>query len=110
MKNPHMPLRGDAHEVQLVQADGQTRPVLGHSEPDAGMGDAEHARLQTAQHWGADAGPRKQAPGGLVQALPQRSQTALAARLPSHAQQMLETGLQDRQEPPPSGVVLRVRI
>lgn len=110
MKNPHMPLRDDAHEVQLVQADGQARPVLGHSEPDGGMDDAEQARLRAAQHWGAGGGPRTQAPGGLVQALPQRSQTALAVRLPEHAQQVLDTGLQGRQEPPPSGVVLRVRV
>lgn len=100
MNAPRMPRRGGGEQVQLVLENGQTRPVIGTSEPAD-----EEARVRVARHWGVPASPRQQAQGGIVQPLPLRSRTVLSHRLPQAEREMLQRGLTGRGKVPESAVV-----
>ena len=109
MKNPHMGLRGGGGEVQLVVENGQTRPVIGTSEPQDEEAAAVQARVRVAQHWGGRPSPRQQAQGGITEPLSLRSRTILARQLPLAEQGMLDVGLPGDARVPESGVVTTVR-
>lgn len=82
-------LRNNAHQVQIVQPNGAKRPVLGTSDPEE-----EQRRVNIVKQWGgAHEGPRHQAPVGIEQALPQRTQTILYYQLPEHERQLVNGGL-----------------
>lgn len=82
-------LRNNAHQVQIVQPNGATRPVLGTSDPEE-----EQRRVNVVKQWGgAHEGPRHQAPVGIEQALPQRTQTILYYQLPENERQLVNGGL-----------------
>lgn len=110
---PRMGLRGQAQEVTLVLENGQTKPVIGTSEPapdpDGNLA-AVQARVRAAAHWGATASPRARAAGGIVQPLPLRSRTILSHQLPQDAQQLLARGLNGDAKVPESGVVATVPL
>ena len=95
-----MPRRGGGEQVQLVLENGQTRPVIGTSEPAD-----EEARLRAARHWGVPPSPRQQALGGVTEPLPLRSRTVLSHRLPQAEREMLQRGLTGPGKVPQSGVV-----
>ena len=113
MKNPRLGLRGGAQEVTLVLENGQTKPVIGTSQPPAdpdGNLAAVQARVRAAAHWGARASPRTQAAGGIVEPLPLRSRTILSHQLPQEAQALLNRGLDGQTKVPESGVVATVAL
>ncbi len=110
MKDPKLELRGRAHEVQLIVANGATRPVIGTSAPGQDDGSAVEARLRVARHWGAAGSPRLAAEGGITQPLSLRSRTILAGRLPEEARRMLDEGLSGHAKVPESGVVATVPV
>ena len=95
-----MPRRGGTEQVRLVLENGQTRPVVGTSEPAD-----EQARLRVARHWGVPPSPRPQALGGITEPLPLRSRTVLSHRLPQAERDMLQRGLTGTGKVPASGVV-----
>jgi hypothetical protein len=106
MNAPKMPLRGDAHEVTLVQENGSTKPVIGRSvPPEQSEEELVRARLKVAAHWGARASPRQQSEGGITEPLDLRTRTVLARELPEEAQRMLNEGRTDTRPVPESGVV-----
>lgn len=113
MNKPTLGLRGGAQEVTLVMENGQTRPVIGTSQPGAdpdGNLAAVQARVRAATHWGARASPRTQAAGGIVEPLALRSRTILSHQLPQEAQALLNRGLVGHAKVPESGVVATVPL
>ena len=105
MNDPKLELRNRAHEVQLVVESGETRPVIGTSEPQDEEAKALQARVRAARHWGARNSPRQAADAGITEPLDLRSRTILAHRLPQDARRMLETGMPGHEKVPESGVV-----
>jgi hypothetical protein len=110
MRDPKLELRNRAHEVQLVVENGQTRPVIGTSEPTEEEDRALQARVRAAQHWGARSSPRQVAQGGITEPLDLRSRTVLAAGLPQEARRVLNEGLPGHGKVPESGVVATVPV
>ena len=110
MKNPQLGLRGGAEQVQLVLENGQSRPVIGTSQPTEDEAAMEQARLRVAQHWGARASPRQTNAGGITEPLTLRSRTILSHQLPAAVQQVLEQGLSSHERLPESGVVATVPL
>ncbi len=111
MKDPQLGLRGQAHEVQLVLENGQTRPVIGRSVPTDDEARAQQeARVRVAQHWGARTSPRMSPQAGITEPLPLRSRTALALRLPQAARRVLNEGLVGHGKVAESGVVAKIAL
>lgn len=110
MKDPRLELRGRAQEVQLVVENGQTRPVIGTSEPQDEEAAALQARVRVARHWGSGASPRQQAEGGIIEPLPLRTRTILSLRLPGEARRVLDEGIAGHEKVPGSGVVATVAL
>ena len=105
MKKPRLGLRGGAEQVQLVLENGQSRPVIGTSQPAEDQAAIEQARLRVAQHWGGRASPRQANAGGITEALSLRSRTVLSHQLPAAAQRLLQEGLTETHQVLSSGVV-----
>lgn len=114
MKEPKLGLRGGAQEVSLVVENGQSRPVIGTSQPPADADSTTlagvQARVRAATHWGARASPRTQTAGGIVEPLTLRSRTILSHQLPQDAQALLNRGLDGPAKVPESGVVATVTL
>jgi hypothetical protein len=110
MKNPQLELRNRGHEVQLVVENGETRPVIGTSQPSDEEDQALQARVRAAQHWGGCASPRQRSEGGVTEPLDLRSRTILARRLPQEARRLLDEGLRGHGKVPESGVVATVPV
>lgn len=110
MNDPRLGLRGGAQDVQLVLEEGQTRPVIGTSQPAEDEAAMEQARLRVAQHWGSRASPRRASQGGITEPLSLRSRTILSHRLPPEAQALLEQGLHGHEPVPDSGVVATLAL
>ena len=104
MPDPKLELRAQRHRIDLVQGNGQTRPVIGSSEP----AQEDDARARAALSHGGSRSPRQQPQGALTQPLPLRTQTILSHRLPEHLQRALNEGLPGTGRVPPSGVVASV--
>jgi hypothetical protein len=110
MNDPKLELRGGGHEVQLVVENGETRPVIGTSEPPDEEDQALQARVRAARHWGARGSPRQAAEGGITEPLSLRSRTVLSLRLPQEARRVLNEGLPGHEKVPQSGVVAKVPL
>jgi hypothetical protein len=81
-------LRDDAHRVEIVTVNGETRPQLGQSRTE----DSER-RADVSRQWGMPVrSPRQAAPATIDEPLPQRSQTVLSHRLPPALRQPINHG------------------
>lgn len=110
MKDPKLELRDRAHEVQLVVENGQTRPVIGTSEPTDEEDQALQARVRATQHWGGGSSPRLRPDGGVTEPMALRSRTVLSLRLPQEMRRALDEGVSGHGKVPESGVVAKVRL
>ncbi len=88
MPKINLGLRGNGHQVEVIQPDGARRPVLGRSQPED-----ESRRIKILRQWGvvSDA-PRAQALAGIDIALSQRSQTILSHQVDAALRQAINGG------------------
>ncbi len=82
-------LRNNAHQVQLIMANGATRPVLGTSDPET-----EQRRINIVKQWGGHQhATRQQTLPGIEQPLALRTQSILYYQLPAAERQRVNGGL-----------------
>jgi hypothetical protein len=82
-------LRNKQHQVDVVQPNGATRPVLGTTQPGE-----ENRRVNVVRQWhGECAAPRNTAPEGITVPYSQRTQTILSHQLNPELQNKLNGGL-----------------
>jgi hypothetical protein len=82
-------LRNNAHRVEVVKINGESRPVLGVSHPQD-----EDRRAAVMAHWGIAAeSPRNKRLATIDEALPQRTQTILSHQLQPELRQQINSGM-----------------
>ncbi|HVK99848.1 MAG TPA: hypothetical protein VM553_08550 [Dongiaceae bacterium] len=82
-------LRNNAHQVDVVKLNGETRPVLGTSHPQE-----EDRRANILRQWGMHvASPRQERLAGIDQPLPQRTQTILSHQIDPDLRQQINSGM-----------------
>jgi len=81
-------LRDDAHRVEVVTINGETRPQLGRAQVEDSA-----RRADVYRQWGMPVHSlRETAPATIDEPLPQRTQTVLAHQLPATLRQRLRSG------------------